>query len=111
MGSEWFEPESLTIEIGESVLWYNTNGRRHTVTAYQERIPEHAEYFASGGFDSESEARFRFSGGRGDQHSPGGGLQEGGAYAQVLDVPGTYEYFCIPHEDQGMTGTIVVEEE
>jgi plastocyanin len=26
----------------------------------------------------------------------------------TFDVPGTYQYFCIPHEMAGMTGTVVV---
>ncbi len=29
-------------------------------------------------------------------------------YTHTFDVPGTYKYFCQPHEAAGMAGTIVV---
>ena len=32
-----------------------------------------------------------------------------GTYEVTFDEPGTYEYFCIPHEQQGMRGTVEVE--
>ena len=60
------------------------------------------EYFASGGADSEEAARDLIADSL---------IAEGETYELTLDEPGTYEYFCVPHEDSGMTGTIVVEEE
>lgn len=38
-------------------------------------------------------------------------LGEGDTFEHTFDAPGTYTYHCIPHEDQGMRGTIVVTEE
>jgi hypothetical protein len=32
----------------------------------------------------------------------------GESFSYTFDEPGTYEYFCIPHEDLGMVGTVTV---
>ena len=96
-----FEPEELTVAAGETVTWKNESGESHTVTAYEDDIPDGADFFASGDASSEDGARDAL-----DE-----GLIDGGETFEVtFDEPGTYRYFCIPHEDQGMVGTIVVEE-
>lgn len=95
-----FEPAELTITAGETVAFENDSSQSHTVTAYEDEIPDAGSYFASGGFSDEAAARADL----------GEGLIDAGErFAVTFDVPGTYEYFCIPHESQGMTGTIVVE--
>jgi plastocyanin len=71
------------------------------VTAYGDSLPDGAEFFASGGASSEQDARDDLSGGL---------LTEGETFSVTFSEPGTYEYFCIPHEQVGMTGTIIVEE-
>ncbi|MFN2586842.1 MAG: plastocyanin/azurin family copper-binding protein [Actinomycetota bacterium] len=96
-----FAPETLTVSAGTTVAFVNESAEAHTVTAYEDRVPDGADYFSSGGFASEDAARERLSEAL---------LAEGETYAVTLDEPGTYEYLCIPHEDRGMTGTIVVEE-
>ncbi|QSG12429.1 Plastocyanin [Halapricum desulfuricans] len=104
MTSMSFEPETLSVPAGTTVVWRNTNSRAHTVTAYEDRIPEAAEYFATGGFDGEAEARERwFADG-------GGNLYGGETFSYTVEVPGTYEYFCVPHEGGGMVGAIEVTE-
>ncbi len=35
-------------------------------------------------------------------------LNPGGSFSLKLTVPGTYKYFCIPHESLGMLGQITV---
>ncbi|HEV2757898.1 MAG TPA: plastocyanin/azurin family copper-binding protein [Actinomycetota bacterium] len=95
-----FDPESVTVAPGTTLTFVNESSEAHTVTAYDGGVPDGAPYFSSGGFDSEDAARDSL----GDAL-----LAEGETYEVTLDEPGTYEYFCIPHEDQGMTGTIVVE--
>ena len=95
-----FQPRSITIKAGERVTWEVEADDAHSVTAYSDDIPEGADYFASGGFDSEQEARDNLADSL---------LNEGDTYAVSFDTPGTYEYFCIPHESDGMTGTVVVE--
>jgi len=99
-----FEPGNLSVSTGTTVTWENGGTVAHTVTAYDDSIPSGAAYFASGNYDSEQAARDGFRGGD-------GGLIEGdGSYEHTFETAGTYEYFCIPHEGSGMTGTITVEE-
>jgi plastocyanin len=95
-----FEPKEITVAPGETITFSNTSSNVHTVTAVEDSLPEGAKYFASGGFSSEEEARDNISEGL---------LRAGDQYEVTLDKPGTYQYFCIPHESSGMAGTIVVE--
>lgn len=97
-----FDPEELTIAPGDTVVWENVGNVGHSVTAYEEDIPEEAEYFASGGFDGEQAAR--------NGYPSQGDIPGGESYEYTFEVTGTYEYFCIPHESVGMVGTITVQE-
>jgi plastocyanin len=104
MGGSFFRPSEIEVAAGEPVVWRNTGNRRHTVTAYDDGIPDDAEYFASGGYDSEAAAR---DGWRSDF---GGAIDAGEVYEHTFEVPGEYHYLCIPHEPSGMVGTVVVTE-
>lgn len=101
-----FDPETITVSVGETVIWETVGTVGHSVTAYEDNIPEGAAYFASGGFDSEQAAR--------DAYAPGdasaGDVLEGETYEHTFETAGTYEYFCIPHEGAGMVGTVEVQE-
>lgn len=99
-GSLAFDPETVTVAVGGTVEWTNESDVKHTVTAYEERIPDEAEYFASGGFESEEVARSNLSGGL---------LTPGETYEHTFEHTGTHEYYCIPHEGSGMVGTVRVE--
>ncbi len=94
-----FDPETATIQTGGTVAWANESGIDHTVTAYEDEIPDEAAYFASGGFESERAARNRVNEGL---------IAPGETYEHTFDQPGTYGYFCIPHESSGMVGTVRV---
>jgi plastocyanin len=96
-----YVPEEITVAPGDTVVWENVGSVGHTVTAYQDEIPEDAEYFASGGFESEDAARSDIGAG----NVPGGE-----SYSHTFEVTGTYEYVCLPHEGAGMVGTVVVQE-
>lgn len=98
-----FDPPELTVSVGDTVTWLNTSGRAHTVTAYDNAIPEAADFFASGDFDSTEAARDAWGNG-------GGSIFSCESYEHTFEVPGTFNYFCIPHERVGMTGRIIVEE-
>lgn len=97
-----FDPDRATIPAGEMVVWRTVGYAPHTVTAYDGALPPDAVYFASGDFPSEAAARAGAS-------EREGVLYQGEEYRHTFDVPGEYEYFCIPHEQDGMTGTITVE--
>jgi len=87
----WFRPRGILIQPGQTVRWVNRDsGNVHTTTAYHPgngkplRIPQGAKPWNS------------------DY------LMPGQAFTMVFDVPGIYDYFCIPHEHAGMVGRIVV---
>ena len=83
-----FEPRAVTIHAGDAVEWRNGSRFNHTVTADPKlgsaTLPAGAPVFASAE------------------------LHPGDSFRQVLSVPGTYRYFCTPHEGIGMTGQITV---
>jgi plastocyanin len=101
MTARAFEPEVLRVDPGTEVTWRNTNPHAHSVTAYEDGIPDEATYFASGEFDSESAARDGYANGEGR-------LFTDEEFAHTFEVPGTYNYFCIPHEKAGMVGAFEV---
>ena len=87
-----FEPNAVTINAGETVRWENKTLIGHTVTAdpAQAKNPEDVA-LPSGAtpFDL-------------------GEVGGGGAVQHTFTVPGTYRYFCKPHELKGMVGEVVV---
>ena len=103
MTANAFDPQEYEVSVGTTVTWENTSSKGHTVTAYDDGIPDDAEYFASGGYDSESEAREGW-------RSNGGLLTSGDTYEHTFEVAGEYDYVCLPHENGGMVGTVVVTE-
>lgn len=96
-----FEPQDITVQAGETVSWVNGGGDAHTVTAYEEELPEGVSFFASGDASGEEAARDELSAGL---------IQDGESFEVTFDEAGRYRYFCIPHESSGMTGTVVVQE-
>jgi plastocyanin len=97
-----FDPEEITVAPGDTVVWENVGSVGHSVTAYEDEIPDGAEYFASGGFDSEQAAR--------DAYPAEGDIPGGESYEHTFETTGEFAYFCIPHEQVGMIGTVVVQE-
>ncbi|PHQ46165.1 cytochrome Fbr [Halorubrum sp. C3] len=97
-----FEPEELTIQQDDTVAWEHAAGEPHNVVAYEGEIPEDAEYWASGGFESEEAAREGWEEGE-------GAVQSGQSYVHTFEATGTHEYFCVPHEAAGMVGSVIVE--
>lgn len=96
-----YEPGVVTVEVGETVTFTNDSDASHTVTAYEDKIPEGGSFFSSGGFTSEREAR---------SEPEKGMLDQGEAFEVTFDAPGTYAYFCVPHEQLGMKGKVIVED-
>jgi plastocyanin len=73
------------------------------VFAYEDEIPEDAEYWASGGFDSQSAAE------TGWNEEKKGAVRSGQSYVHTFETTGTHGYYCLPHEAAGMVGEVVVE--
>lgn len=97
-GRDVFEPDELTVPVGETVTWgFASSG--HNVSCRPEHsdvvtLPDIAEPFAS------------YSSGE----SPGGTyVPQGETYEHTFEVGGVYVYLCIPHVNRGMVGTIHVE--
>lgn len=87
----WFRPRAVHIQPGQTVRWVNKDqGNVHTATAYHpdngkpQRIPPGAKSWNS------------------DY------LMPGESFSMTFDVPGVYDYYCVPHEHAGMVGRIVV---
>lgn len=77
-----FSPSELEVEVGTTVTWINTDNQAHTVTSGSDG--EHDDLFDSGSMDPGDEFSYQF------------------------DEEGTYDYYCIPHVENGMTGTVTV---
>ncbi|HKL19188.1 MAG TPA: plastocyanin/azurin family copper-binding protein [Halalkalibaculum sp.] len=88
-----FTPDTVRINTGETVLWKNTSLLAHSVTGDPSvssiqgsaKLPKGAEAFDSGMMDPKESFRHTFK------------------------EPGTYQYFCIPHEGAKMYGWVIVE--
>ena len=79
MEDNFFAPANITVEPGTTVTWVQSGNNPHTTTSYD------------GLWDS--------------------GMIEGGSggtFSFTFEEPGTYDYFCIPHEDLGMVGSVTV---
>lgn len=103
MTAQAFRPRDVVVERGDPVVWKNTSTRAHSVTAYGDGIPEQAAYFATGDFASEPAAREAWN-------RNAGVLTTEETYTHRFETAGTFAYFCIPHEEASMIGTVTVEE-
>ncbi|TMT81572.1 DUF5059 domain-containing protein [Haloterrigena sp. H1] len=102
MAAVAYEPAEITVSKGDKVAWTYASGEAHSVTAYEDKIPDSAGYWASGGFDSQSAAETGWENGN-------GAVQPGQSYVHTFAATGTHEYYCIPHEAAGMVGKVIVE--
>ncbi|NIR59592.1 MAG: hypothetical protein GWO02_08745 [Gammaproteobacteria bacterium] len=89
-----FQPQRTVVEPGQTVQWKNSSLLVHTVTAVP-HLAARAEHVAvpDGGEPFNS-----------------GNMEPDDTFRHTFEVPGTYRYFCIPHEGAGMVGEVVVEE-
>ena len=104
MSQNAYLPDTVEVSVGETLVWGNNGSRKHTVTAYESGLPEGAAFFASGGYDSTDAAREEWKSGG------GGNVAPGETYEHTFETAGEHRYFCIPHERDGMVGTVVVGE-
>src|SRR3712207_5050758 len=79
MEDNFFAPANITVEPGTTVTWVQSGDNPHTTTSYD-------GLWNSGMIEGGS----------------------GGTFSFTFEEPGTYDYFCIPHEDLGMVGSVTV---
>ncbi|DBA75771.1 hypothetical protein WJX77_001617 [Trebouxia sp. C0004] len=84
-----FDPSSVTIKAGESVTWTNNVGFPHNVVFDEDDVPE--------GVDAGSLSHEDYL------NSPGQKV------SSKFSKPGTYGYYCEPHQGAGMVGKVVVQ--
>lgn len=87
-----FSPANLNISVGDTVTFRNTSSIAHTATC----DPSKAVNGASVSLPSGAAAW------------DSGTLTANGEFNHTFSTAGQYRYFCIPHELQGMIGTINV---
>ncbi len=88
-----FDPAQVTIKQGQAVKWVNQGRAPQTVTADATRAKDKSHAAHPGGaksFDS-------------------GVLNAGASFSHVFDLAGTYAYFSMPQELNGMLGTVIVQ--
>ena len=100
-GGNRFDPSTATVRVGETLRLVNDSSQAHTVTAYEDSLPEGIDYFSSGGFEDEQSARDGVAQGL---------IDPGESFEVTFSAPGRVRYFCLPHEAVGMTGVIVIEQ-
>ncbi len=87
-----FSPANVTIQVGDVIEWRNQSLFTHTVTVEVglAKDPKNTELpDAASPFNSRD-------------------IPPGEIFSFVFQVPGTYRYFCIPHEARDMVGEIEV---
>ena len=81
--SNVFTPEEITIEVGDTVIWTNTQGN-HNVNADQSIFASNPESF-------------------------GNAVGADWTFKHVFTMAGTYDYQCDPHVGFGMVGQVLVD--
>ena len=88
----FYAPEKVSVKVGDSVQWVNDGQTVHSVSTAAANAQNRKDTSMPKGavaFDS-------------------GFIPPGGDYSHTFTVPGTYRYFCLPHEKAGMVGMVVV---
>lgn len=80
-----FEPRSIRIQPGDTVVWVNAIAEEHNVMVYPGGFPQGASAFQSPYL-----------------------TEAGEEFAVTFDIEGTYQYHCMPHLLMGMRGEIIV---
>lgn len=88
----WFDPLGLLIRPGQTVRWINRDrSNSHSATAYHPTIADRPLRIPEGAEPWNSDL-----------------LLPGESFTMTFSVPGVYDYYCIPHEQSGMVGRILV---
>jgi len=88
----WFDPIGLLVQPGTTIRWINRENV-HTATAYHPDNDNHSLRIPPGSKPWNSDYL----------------INPGDQFEIRLSVPGVYDYYCIPHEEAGMVGRIIVD--
>ena len=77
-----FVPDTVYINLGDTVTWVNASGINHTSTSGLDGVPD-------GYWDS-------------------GNIPVGDSFSFVFDSLGVFPYYCTPHWTLGMIGAVIV---
>jgi plastocyanin len=90
----WFDPIGVLVKPGTTIRWVNRDaGNAHTATAYHPDVMDRPRRMPKAAKPWDSDY-----------------LLPEEAFSVALDVPGVYDFYCVPHEHAGMVGRIVVGE-
>jgi plastocyanin len=87
-----FDPETVTINAGDTISWSNPTFVTHTVTFDPSKAQAASDVVLPAGvapFDS-------------------GSMEQDQTFTHQFTVKGTYKYVCKFHEAMGMVGTVIV---
>lgn len=87
-----FVPNKITIHVGDTVVWQNITGVRHTVTADKALARNPSNILLPN-------ATLAFNSGL---------IGPREAFNHTFTEPGLYQYVCLPHELHGMIGQVEV---
>jgi plastocyanin len=88
-----YVPDPVKVKVGDTVKWVNKGETVHTATADPSQAPDPS--YASVP--------------KGAENFDSGYMNAGDTWSYTFKVPGTYKYFCLTHEQEGMKGEIDVE--
>ena len=83
-----FEPSEFTVKAGDTITFKNNAGYPHNVVFDEDEVPS--------GVDATKISQEEYL------NAPGE------TYSVTLTVPGTYGFYCEPHQGAGMVGKITV---
>merc|ERR1712028_172867 len=84
-----FVPNSITVKAGETITFENNRGFPHNVVFDEDAVPD--------GVNADALSHEDYLNGPGE------------SVTNKLDTPGTYGYYCGPHQGAGMQGKIIVQ--
>jgi plastocyanin len=87
-----FDPETVSVNVGDTVKWTNSGFIDHTVTfdpGAAQKADSAALPAGVAPFGSES-------------------MEQDATYSHTFTTKGTYKYFCKFHEAMGMVGSVIV---
>jgi plastocyanin len=80
-----FQPQTVTINVGQAVTWTNTGSVNHTTTSTNQVANDPCCWDVT--------------------------VPPGQVFERVFTQPGTFTYYCRLHQAQGMTATIIVQQQ